>query len=201
MRYLPMKYKPRTYIRYDAERDKSFPLEIKKMPGCENMDRCIQCATCSGACPLSIYMDYTPRKIIELTRSGFKKDVLSSFTIWICSSCYACTAECPKEIGITDVMYALKQKAIQEKAYPRNFPIPVLAREFFRMVRNKGRVTEGRLAMNLYLKALLWRIFRLPGMGLKLMRTGRLSMRAESIRDSQKLRKLLDAVKSPSARP
>ncbi len=31
---------------------------------------CIQCGTCSGTCPLSLYMDFTPRRIIALVRTG-----------------------------------------------------------------------------------------------------------------------------------
>src|SRR5512144_765357 len=99
-------------VRFESDRDPAFAESIRKMPGCEAIDRCIQCATCSGICPVSTYMDYTPRRVIELTRSGFKADVLRSNTIWICASCYACQVECPKEIGIADVMTALKTRAI-----------------------------------------------------------------------------------------
>ena len=45
--------------------------------------------------------------------------------------------ECPREIRITDIMYALKQRAIQEGIYPKRFPIPVLAREFSEMVQKQ----------------------------------------------------------------
>jgi len=183
-------------IRYEAERDRSFADEIKKMPGCELMDRCIQCGTCSGACPVSIFMDYTPRKVIELTRSGFKQDVLKSTTIWLCASCYACTVECPKQIGITDVMYALKQKAIEEKVYPPRFPIPVLAREFFKMVRAKGRIAETKLAILLFLKTQFLKIFGMQRLGIDLLRTGRFSpfslIFPESMKDPAKLTRLID---------
>ena len=192
-------------IKYDSERDKSFPAEVRAMPGCELMDRCIQCGTCSGACPLSIYMDYTPRKVIELARAGFKKEVLSCFTIWLCSSCYACTALCPKEIGITDVMYALKQRAIKDKVYPRRFPIPVLAREFFNMVLRHGRISETLLATRLFMKTQFLKLFSQQRLGINLLRTGRLDplsmLIPESIKQRDELARLMGSIKAASEEP
>ncbi|MFA6028354.1 MAG: 4Fe-4S dicluster domain-containing protein [Elusimicrobiota bacterium] len=179
-------------IKYEAERDTRFADEIMSMPGCEDLGGCIQCGTCSGICPLSIYMDYTPRRIINLARAGFKEDVLSSQTIWLCASCYNCTVECPKDIKITDIMYALKQRAIRDGVYPKRFPIPVLAREFFAMVRRSGRVTENWLATFLYLKTDWFAMLKMAGLGLKLMRTGRFTYGFEGIENKEQLRKLLD---------
>lgn len=181
-------------VRFESDRDPAFAESIRKMPGCEAIDRCIQCATCSGICPVSTYMDYTPRRVIELTRSGFKADVLRSNTIWICASCYACQVECPKEIGIADVMTALKTRAIAEGSYPRRLPIPLLAREFQRMVARTGRVTESRLVQRLYLKTNPFKMAGLLGLGLKLLRTKRISLKADSMRRPESLRKLLHAV-------
>jgi hypothetical protein len=31
---------------------------------------------------MAVYMDYTPRKIIAMIKSGFKDEALRSFTIW-----------------------------------------------------------------------------------------------------------------------
>jgi len=182
-------------IKYDSERQPNFANEIKAIPGCENLEKCIQCGTCSGSCPLSIYMDHPPRRIIELTRSGFSEDVLKSFTIWLCASCYACTVECPKNIGITNIMYALKQRAMREKVYPKKFPIPILAQEFFKMVKSKGRVSECLLVMNLFLKALLSKVFKMRNLGINLMKTGRFSLKSESMKNPKELEKLLKAFK------
>ncbi len=187
----------RQQIKYEKDRDPAFPGEIKKFPGCENLDKCIQCGTCSGSCPLSIYMDLTPRRVIELTRSGFRDDVLQSFTIWLCASCYACTVQCPKAIGITDVMYALKQKAIQEKVYPKKFPIPVLAQEFFNMVRQNGRITESLLVIKIFTKVLLSKAFGMRMLGFHLLRTGRFSLKIERMKHRADLKALLDFGRKP----
>lgn len=182
-------------IRYESDRDPAFADAIRKMPGCEAIDRCIQCATCSGICPVASYMDITPRRIIELTRSGFKDDVLKSNTIWICASCYACQVECPKEIGISDVMMALKTKAIAEGTYPKGMPIPILAQEFHDMVSKTGRVSESKLVQKLYLKTNPFKMFGLRRLGMKLMKTGRMSLKGETMKRPESLQKMLQAAR------
>jgi quinone-modifying oxidoreductase subunit QmoC len=139
-------------------------------------------------------MDFTPRKIIAMVRAGFKEEVLRSFTIWLCASCHSCTADCPREIKITDVMYALKQLAIKEGIYPKRFPIPVMAQEFYKIVEKQGRNSEGRLMMGIAMKTNPFRLLRYAKVGLKLFRTGRASLHEESIQNKDELKALLRAV-------
>jgi len=181
-------------IKYQAELDGNFAKEIASTPGCDNLFSCIQCGKCSGTCPLSIYMDYTPRRVIAMTRAGFKEEVLQSQTIWLCASCYSCTVECPKEIKITDVMYALKQRAIRDKVYPKRFPTPILAREFFSSIWKYGRNTESWLIVRMYLKSNPFKMIAQSLLGFNLWRTGRMGLKPESIKDRTGLQRLLEAV-------
>jgi quinone-modifying oxidoreductase subunit QmoC len=181
-------------IKYQADCVPGFGREVMSVPGCEQLEACIQCGTCSGVCPLSIYMDYTPRQVMELTRSDFKKEVLSSVTIWLCASCYACTVECPKQIRITDIMYELKQRAIKERVYPKKFPIAVLAQEFNEMVRKNGRITELFLVMKLFLKTNPFAALGNWRMGIDLMKTRRLSLTTERIKQREDLGRMFEAV-------
>ena len=184
-------------IKYQGELDLGFAKEVAAMPGGEDIFRCIQCGTCSSTCPISVYMDQTPRRIIAMTRAGFKDDVLASNTIWLCSSCYSCTVECPKSLRITEIMYALKQKAIADKAYPKNLPIPVLAKEFFKSVMKTGRSNEGRTVAKVWLKTNPLKMLSQAALGLKLMRRGRMSMKTERMTGGhEQMRKLLDAVET-----
>lgn len=181
-------------IRYDAERDNNFADEIKAMPGCEHLDQCIQCGTCSGTCPLSIYMDLTPRRVIHLTRAGFKDEVMRCNAIWLCSSCYSCHVECPKNIGITDIMYAIKTKAVEAKKYPKGFPVPVLASVFYNMVKKNGRITESHLVVHLFLRTSLMRLIGMSKLGWDLVRTRRMKLGREKMDDPRNIAVLLDAV-------
>jgi heterodisulfide reductase subunit C len=181
-------------IKYEADRVRGFGREVKKVPGCEQLESCIQCGTCSGVCPLSIYMDYTPRQVMELTRSDFKNEVLKSVTIWLCASCYSCTVECPKQIRITDIMYELKQRAMKEGFYPKRFPIPVLAQEFYKMAHRRGRVTENYLAALMFLKTNWLSAIGMWRLGLDLLRRGRFPLKLEKIRGQDQLNRMMQTV-------
>ena len=182
-------------IAYESELDSGFGEKIAKLAWGEKLFSCIQCGTCSATCPVSQYMDYTPRRIIAMVREGFSDEVLNSQTIWLCASCYSCTVDCPKEIKITYVMYALKQEAITQGAYPRRFPIPILAREFFQGVKRHGRNSEGPLMVRFFLKTNPLGMLKNTRMAMRLWWMGRLSLRAEGTRSKDTVRTLLQAAK------
>jgi heterodisulfide reductase subunit C len=181
-------------IKYEADRVKGFGREVMSVPGCEDLESCIQCGTCSGVCPLSIYMDFSPRQVMALTRADFKNEVLRSHTIWLCASCYSCTVECPRLIRITDIMYELKQRAIKEEIYPKKFPIPVLAKEFYKMAHSQGRVTENILATIMFLKTNWLAAIGQWKLGLGLLLRGRFSLKMESIKRKDELNRMMTTV-------
>ena len=181
-------------IKYESELDPDFITQIQAIPGGEHLSTCIQCGTCSATCPMSIYMDYTPRRLIAMARSGFKQEVLQSFTIWLCASCYSCSVECPKQIKITDTMYAFKRYAMNEKVYPKRFPIPVLAREFFKIIQSRGRNSERSLILRLYFKTNVFNLLKQVPIGLRLLARGRLGLKSERIKGKKQLQSILKAV-------
>jgi len=73
---------------------------------------CYQCGTCSGSCPTAPAMDYNPRRILHMLRLGLGARVLRSQAIWLCTTCYSCTARCPREIKITDAIVDLRRLAV-----------------------------------------------------------------------------------------
>jgi heterodisulfide reductase subunit C len=188
-------------IKYEGDRVRGFAKEIMSVSGCEQLQSCIQCGTCSGTCPLSIYMDFSPRQVMALVRADFKNEVLRSHTVWLCASCYACTVECPRQIRITDIMYALKQRAIQDGIYPKRFPIAVLAKEFYEMVRRQGRITETLLVMRLFLKTNWGAALGSWRLGLGMIRTGRFGIRPEHIERRAELAAMLATADSDDGKP
>jgi quinone-modifying oxidoreductase subunit QmoC len=143
---------------------------------------------------MSAYMDYTPRRLIAMTRAGLREDVLRSFTIWVCTSCYSCTVECPKQIPITEVMHALKRISVRESMYPKRFTTPVMVREFVESIERRGRSTESWISMRLYLKTDPMQLLKYAPLGRRLVRRGRLSVRREKVRRPAELRRLLREV-------
>jgi quinone-modifying oxidoreductase, subunit QmoC len=181
-------------FKYEAELDPGFGERVAKLAYGEKLFTCIQCGTCSATCPVSHWMDFTPRRVIALIRAGYREEVLECFTIWLCASCYSCTVDCPKQIKITDVMYALRQEAIEHSGYRKRFPIPVLAREFFKQVLRNGRNSESHLILNLYMKTNPLKLLKMTRVGLGLLRTGRFSLKQEHIEQREQLQTLLQAV-------
>ena len=127
-------------------------------------------------------------------RAGFKNEVLTNRTIWLCASCYSCTVECPKSIKITEVMYALKREAIVQGMYPKRFPVPILARVFFNQVKSTGRLSEIYLMIKYYLFTNPLHAFSMGPLGLRMFMAGRLSLRRHGIRDRKGLKKILRTV-------
>jgi heterodisulfide reductase subunit C len=132
-------------------------------------------------------MDFAPRRIMALVREGFRQDALASKTIWLCASCYSCAVHCPRQIHITDVMYSLKREAMQEKLYPARFPVPVLAQEFYKLVRRRGRSSEFLLVLRMALRSNPLILLGMVRSGWELMRTGRLSLKNDHIEDPKEL--------------
>lgn len=183
--------------KFEAQLDPGFAAEIAaEVPDGELLHQCIQCGTCSSVCPVSAYMDLTPRRLIAMTRAGARDDVLHSMTPWVCVSCYACTVECPKRIPITEIMHAMRRISLREKTYPTRFTTPVMTKEFVDMIEARGRSTESWISMKLYLKTNPGLLFKNAGLATRLFRQGRIGVKRASIRRRKDLRTLLKAVSS-----
>ena len=79
----------------------------------ENVKLCMQCATCTGMCPMAAEMDHSPRKVMHLAQFGLLDRLNESNTFWKCASCHACTVKCPRGIDIAKVMEALRQRVLR----------------------------------------------------------------------------------------
>ena len=59
-------------VTYEENLDPGFLGDIVRASGCKEIEGCIQCGTFSSSCPMSVYMDFPPRKVIALAKNGFK---------------------------------------------------------------------------------------------------------------------------------
>jgi Fe-S oxidoreductase len=88
-------------IPQDVESSRQFFSSLFEGVDGERFKTCLQCATCSGACPFGYLMDYPPGRLIAYLRADLFDQVLKSDTVWMCVSCYACTEVCPSQIPVT----------------------------------------------------------------------------------------------------
>ncbi len=134
-------------IVYEIDQERYFLAEIAALPEGERVRSCLQCGTCSASCPIAPLMEHTPRRIFAMIRIGMKHEVLSSPTIWMCASCYECTVKCPAQIKITEIMYALKRKAIHKGIKTSNCDVDRFYKLFTSIVCKYGRNHEMLLLM------------------------------------------------------
>ena len=177
-------------VLYEKSLDLDLLEEISHVPGIERVKRCIQCGTCTGSCPVSWAMEDTPRKVLALIRAGMRERVMESSAIWTCASCYYCGVRCPQDIPITEVMYALKRRAIREDR-EKSKTAQALSREFVKVVRKYGRNHETSLMARFLMRTRPFTAYREMPIGLTLMRQGRLPLAVRPIRDIESLRRIM----------
>jgi quinone-modifying oxidoreductase subunit QmoC len=111
---------------------------------------CMQCGVCSGSCPLGKFWDHPPQEIFMMIRAGKRDEVLSSDSMWMCTSCYSCIVRCPRELPITHIVHGLAHYAKRLGLVPQNQPTARFAQLFWDNLMKKGRVNELKLGLRLY---------------------------------------------------
>lgn len=169
----------------------SFLQQVTNIPGGESIKKCIQCGTCTGSCPVSYTMDITPREVIALFRAGDIESILSSRTIWICASCYACTVRCPQGVQVTDILYALKRLAIEQEIFPKRFPVYALSQSFIGFTNRYGRSYEPGLIIAYFLKTNPLKLLGMIPLFLKLFFKGRIWLLPKKIKGTKTFSRIL----------
>ena len=94
-----------------------FYQEISALPSGKDIQKCIQCGTCSATCPVFRYNPQgNPRKIIAQALLGLKEEVIRSEMIWLCAKCQSCVAKCHKDVSPGEIIGAIRTIAIREGA-------------------------------------------------------------------------------------
>lgn len=125
-----------------------FKKNIEKDCG-EKISHCYQCGKCSAGCPIAFQMDYLPNQIIRMVQLGMEETVLTSKTIWLCASCLTCSARCPREIDLAEIMDSLRRRAYKKHIIPKEeTEIPLFNKIFLANIEAFGRLYEmGIIAM------------------------------------------------------
>lgn len=176
----------------EAELRQIFLDEVQQIPAGERINRCIQCGTCTGSCPVSYTMDISPRELIAHFRAGDMESIMKSRTIWICASCYACTTRCPSGIKITDIIYALKRTAMETESTTRAPHVQLLAKLFVDNLKKYGRLHEGTLIRKYYTKTRARKLLDLVPLGRKMRAKGRVEVFPKKIKGRKALARIID---------
>lgn len=180
-----------------AESDPNFIQEVAEAGG-KNVQLCFQCGTCGGGCPTAYAMDYTPRQIVGMVNLGMRNEVLKSNAIWVCSSCYTCTTRCPRGVGITKVMAALKSMAIKSGVEPKNKKASAFYKTFVEVAGTYGRLFEPLLFLKFALKSedslagSIARLLKDAPFGLELTKKGKLAFMPSRVKNLQQVKKIYE---------
>ena len=113
---------------------------------------CMQCGVCSGSCPFGPHWAHPPQEIFMMIRAGKREEVLTSDSMWMCTSCYNCIARCPRGLPITHIMHGLATYAKRLGMAPKEQPTAKFAQLFWNNLTKTGRVNELKLSLGLYFK-------------------------------------------------
>ena len=66
-----------------------------------------------------------------MIRAGKRDEVLTSDSMWMCTSCYNCIVRCPRELPITHIMHGLAHYAKRLGIVPQGQPTATFAQLFW----------------------------------------------------------------------
>lgn len=113
---------------------------------------CMQCGVCSGSCPLGPYWEHPPQEIFMMIRAGKREAVLSTDSMWMCTSCYNCMARCPRGLPITHIMHGLASYSKRLGLMPQRQVTEQFGQMFWDSIVKNGRVNELKIGLGLYFK-------------------------------------------------
>lgn len=113
---------------------------------------CMQCGVCSGSCPFGPDWAHPPQEIFQMIRAGKREAVLTSDSMWMCTSCYNCVVRCPRQLPITQIMHGLATYAQRLGLAPKNQPTRDFSLLFWKNCTATGRVNELKLTLGVYFR-------------------------------------------------
>jgi heterodisulfide reductase subunit C len=173
--------------------DTGFRSEVENIYG--GQVTCLQCATCSGGCPVAYAMDYTPREVIRMVQLGLRDDALSCSSIWICSSCNTCYTRCPGGVEIPEIMTTLRSIAIKEAVAEEEHRERNFYKAFSKTVAEHGRLFEPELAIRYDLSVGFGRLLNDTPIALKMLRHHKLSLLPKRIRNPRKVSRMMERIR------
>lgn len=108
--------------------DSTFKGSLRQSDQAGTFSGCFGCETCSTVCPVVAGYDnpkevlgLLPHQIMNACGLGLKDLALGSNMLWDCLTCYQCQEQCPQGVCVTDILYELKNEAVEQvKQEPLN---------------------------------------------------------------------------------
>jgi len=119
---------------------------------------------------------------MQMIRLGMADAVLRSNDIWVCVSCYSCSARCPQGIKVVEVMTVLRNLSMA-KGLARDKEA-TFTRAFMDVVARYGRMYEPELLIRYYMSGRnVGGLLKQAGLGLNMFRKGKIALRPGRVDD------------------
>ena len=94
--------------------------EAISLMGGDTLNQCMQCGMCSGLCPWpKVDSEFRTRKLVRMGQmglEGFESDDI----LYACTTCKLCVENCPRQVGIIDVIRAMRAMIAETGASPQS---------------------------------------------------------------------------------
>jgi len=95
---------------------------IKELGG-QDLDKCMQCGTCTGVCPWNLVKYFSPRGMIRLAQFGLEG--FESEDLWNCVTCNTCVINCPRGLKIIDIIRSMRIMMNETGSVPASLKVPL----------------------------------------------------------------------------
>jgi heterodisulfide reductase subunit C len=113
--------------------DRAFKDKLQLSAQASTFSGCFGCQTCTNACPVVAnykkpqeMLGLLPHQIMHACALGVRDLAFGSAMLWDCLTCYQCQEQCPQGVSVTDVLYELKNLAVE---YISGIPSQTMERE------------------------------------------------------------------------
>jgi len=100
--------------------DRAFKDRLHLSAQASTFSGCFGCQTCTNACPVVAnykkpqeVLGLLPHQIMHACALGVRDLAFGSAMLWDCLTCYQCQEQCPQGVSVTDVLYELKNLAVE----------------------------------------------------------------------------------------
>jgi heterodisulfide reductase subunit B len=158
----------------------------------QNVFRCYQCVKCTSGCPIADQFDLRPNQVMRALQLN-DPSVLECKAIWLCANCQTCATRCPQDINVTGVMDILRLEA-KRRGIPSAVPdVTRFNALFMGFIKWFGRLPEFLFILSY--KLMRGKPFADMGMGLRMLKKGKLTFLPHFARTPKSVEPLADPIK------
>jgi heterodisulfide reductase subunit C2 len=159
-----------------------------------NPAKCYQCGKCSAGCPMAEELALKPHDILRMIQQRKDDRLFRDPSMWMCLTCETCTARCPNDVDPARIIDGLREIALQDDKTEPPKTVRAFHDSFLKQIRRTGRVSEFAMILGFKLHGgpLFADVMQAP----KMMKRGKLALRAHKIRGVKDVQRIFDACES-----